>query len=155
MDARVPVTAMALGVAAVALTGCQSSGGAASGEAGAPVTVTVTEVPGALPPASTDAPTANHQWSGGKDGTALYAVGPHTQLGPASTIPSGRYNVRLISGADDGSWMVCDAPVCGPAFQENATVIGKPVGQHSSVMYIGAGAVTVWLDHVVLSAVND
>ncbi len=152
MYAKVPVMVTALGAAALALAGCQ---GAPSHQAVPTVTVTVTEMPGSVPPQSTDVPTANHQWSGGKDGTAMYAVGPHAQPGLAAAIPPGRYNVRLANGADDGSWMICDAPVCGPAFQENATVIGKPVGPHTSTMYIGPGAVTVWLDHVVLSAVND
>lgn len=154
MRAPMCIGVVALAVTAATLTGCQRAGGDAA-NAAAPVTVTVTETPGTTPPLATDVPTANHEWTGGADGTAMFSVGTTVRDGMAAVIPPGRYDVKAASADADGTWMVCDAPTCGPAFQENATVIGHPVGPDSSIMYIGPGARTLWLHNVVLSAAND
>jgi hypothetical protein len=85
----------------------------------------------------------------------MFSVGFSAKDGSSPAIPPGRYEVRLSPGAADGSWMLCDSALCGPAFQENATVVGRPIGPESSVMYIGPRAQTLWLANVILSPADD
>ncbi len=134
------------------LSGCGRTDAAA---APATVTVTVTQVAGATPPRATDVVNAAHQWAGGPDGTGIFSVGNQPRDGLAAAIPPGRYNVRLAPGAEHGHWMVCESALCGPGFQDHAAIIGNPIGQTSSAMYIGSQARTLWLDNVVLSPIED
>lgn len=154
MHAPGPLVVAAIALAALPLTACQSGVDAAS-QVPAAATSTVTVIPGSTPPLSTDAPTAAHEWAGGSDGTGMFEIGTHSRDGSAATIPPGRYQVRLSPGAKTGGWMLCESSLCGPAFQENATVVGRPIGDAASVMYIGPKAQALWLSNVVLSPALD
>jgi hypothetical protein len=153
VNVRIP-----LAVAALALTlplgACSRSDVASNAEA-ATTTVTVTEMAGAVPARATDVVNAAHQWAGGPDGTGIFSVGNQPRDGLAAAIPSGRYAVRVAPGAEHGHWMVCDSSLCGPGFQDHAEVIGNPIGQESSAMYIGPQARTLWVKDVVISPLID
>lgn len=143
------ISALAL---AVPLSGCARDAGAMSAET---TTVTVTELAGATPPRATDVVNAAHQWAGGPDGTGIFSVGNQPRDGLSAAIPPGRYAVRVAPGASHGHWMVCDSAVCGPGFQENASIVGNPIGQETSAMYIGPQARTLWVSDVVISPILD
>ena len=137
---------------ALPLSGCAASDSAA---ASSTTTVTVTQIAGATPPRATDVVNAAHQWAGGPDGTGIFSVGTEPRDGLAAAIPPGRYTVRVAPGAAHGHWMVCDTAACGPGFQENADVVGNPIGQESSAVYIGPQARTLWVHDVVISPIVD
>ena len=115
-------------------------------------TATVTAIPGAAQPRATDVAGSLYEWGGGTDGTGVFSVGTQPADGMAAAIPPGRYMVKLAPGAQSGSWMLCDTALCGPAFQENAMVVGHPVGALPSAMYIGPKSRSLWVDNVILSA---
>ena len=156
MHAPTPAAYAVLVSAALSLSGCQGVDAVTSPQAlkNPVITATVTQIPGAPPPMATDMPSAGYEWGGGSDGTALFPVGIPAEDGSAA-IPPGRYEVKLSPGAQEGSWMLCDTALCGPAFHENATVIGRPIGPSASAMYIGARSRTLWLDNVTLSRSRD
>ena len=151
MNIRTPLVIGTLAVV-LPLSGCAQSDGATSAST---TTVTVTEMPGATPPRATDVVNAAHQWAGGPDGTGIFSVGNQPRDGLSAAIPPGRYAVRVAPGARHGHWMVCDSPFCGPGFQENAAIVGNPIGQETSAMYIGPQAQTLWVDDVVISPLAD
>ena len=156
MHAPAPAVAAAAALAALSLTGCQGGDAAASSQPmSTPIMATVNQLSGAVPPLSEDVPTAGLEWTGGSDGTGMFSVGSKAGDGIPAVIPPGRYQVKLAPGAQEGSWMLCDSAECGPAFPENATVIGRPIGPSSSAMYIGARSRTLWLDNVILSPSRD
>ncbi len=141
-----------LTLAALPLSACDSADSALAPLVGTTtVTATVTRIPGA--PAAPPAAGADFQteWTGGPDGTGTFAVGTHSRDGLAP-IPEGRYEVTTGPEARDGDWMLCDAALCGPAFQANATVVGHAVAPYSSTMYIGPKSRTLWIDNVILSS---
>ena len=153
MIVRIPLLAAVFAVT-LPLVGCAHTDGAAA-LADRTTTVTVTEVAGATPPRATDVVNAAHQWAGGPDGTGIFSVGNQVRDGLAAAIPPGRYSVRVAPGADHGHWMICDTAVCGPGFQESAQVVGNPIGQESSAMYIGPQARTLWVQDVLISPIVD
>lgn len=152
MYVRVPL--VVVGLLMAPLSGCARSDGGEMDSATA-ATVTVTEMPGAATPRATDVMNASHQWAGGKDGTGIFAVGNQPRAGLSAAIPPGRYTVRVAPGAEHGHWMLCESDFCGPGFQENAAVVGNPVGQNSSTVYIGPQAHSLWVHDVVLSPIGD
>jgi hypothetical protein len=153
MHARTPLVLAGFAVA-LASSGCaRMDAGASAAAPSAAATVTVTQMPGGTPPRATDIVNAAHEWTGGTDGTGMFSVGSHPQDGLSAAIPPGRYMVRVAPGAEHGHWMVCEASVCGPSFQEYAIVVGNPIGLDASAMYIGPQARTLWVDDVVLSPV--
>lgn len=119
------------------------------------VTATVTQIPGATPPVGPNLRNGSHEWAGGKDGTGVFTVGDHPKDGISVAIPPGHYQVKLAPGAQDGSWMLCDTALCGPAFQRNASIVGHPIAPYSSAVYIGPRSRTLWVDHVVLTPSSD
>ena len=121
----------------------------------APIAATMTRLTSARTPSATDVPTVGREWAGGSDGTGIFSVGSQAGDGISAVIPPGRYAVKLSPGAQEGSWMLCDTALCGPAFRGNATVIGRPIGPSASAMYIGARSRTLWLDNVTLSQSRD
>ena len=150
------ISVSAVTLAALALSGCDGvDAGASTQEMAGPATATVNQMSGAMPPVPTDLPPAAQEWAGGSNGTALFSVGTHAKDGFAAAIPPGRYEVRLAPGAEDGGWMLCDTASCGPVFQENATVVGRPIGPTSSAMYIGPQSRTLWLNNVILIPAAD
>ena len=153
MNVRTPLVVAAL-LLAVPLGACARSDGATD-SAVATTTVTVTEMAGVTPPRATDVVNGAHQWAGGTDGTGIFSVGTQPRDGLAAAIPPGRYVVRVSPGAEHGHWMVCDSPVCGPGFLESAEVIGNPIGQEVSAMYIGPQARTLWVHDVLISPIVD
>jgi hypothetical protein len=153
VNIRIPLLVAAF-VVTLPLVGCAHSDGATA-SVGRTTTVTVTEVAGAMPPRATDVINGARQWAGGPDGTGIFSVGKHARDGLAAAIPPGRYTVQVAPGADHGHWMVCDTPVCGPGFQESAQVVGHPIGQESSAMYIGPQARTLWVQDVLISPIVD
>jgi hypothetical protein len=142
----------ALALAALPLSGCGGADAAESPQAmTSPSAATVNDLAGAAAPLAIDTPLAGREWAGGSDGTGIFFVGTHAGSGEPAVIPPGRYEVKLSPGAQDGSWMLCDSALCGPEFPENATVIGRPIGSLSSVVYIGSGSQTLWVGNVILS----
>ncbi len=151
MYIRTPVILAGLTMV-LALSGCA---GTESTAAGPTTTVTVVEIAGATAPMATDVVNAAHQWAGGPDGTGIFSVGRQPRDGLAAAIPPGRYSVQVSAGAPHGHWMVCDSELCGPGFQDHASIIGNPVGQESSAIYLGPDARTLWLKDVVLRPIDD
>ncbi len=153
MPARsIPVVVLSLTPAVLCLGGCDPIDAASSPlMVTITATATVTAVPGAAQPRATDVASSLYEWGGGSDGTGVFSVGIHPRDGMAAAIPPGSYIVKLAPGAQSGSWMLCDTALCGPAFQENATVVGNPLGEWSSAMYIGPKSRTLWVDNVILS----
>lgn len=153
VSVRIPMVLAGLALT-LPLSACGTVPGA-SGAAGTTATVTVTQVAGATPPRATDVVNASRQWTGGPDGTGIFSVGNQPRDGLAASIPPGRYTVQVAPGAKHGHWMVCGSAVCGPGFQEYATVVGSPTGADAAAMYIGPSARTIWLNDVVLSSIAD
>lgn len=151
MNIRTPLIVVGLAMM-VPLSGCARSDAI---PVGMTTTVTVTATPGATPPRSTDVMSAAHEWAGGPDGTGIFSVGSQPRDGLGAAIPPGRYTVRVAPGAEHGHWMVCETALCGPAFQENAAIIGNPIGTASSAMYLAPRARTLWVHDVVLSPIAD
>lgn len=149
-------TAMALAAVVLPLSGCDPGAFVASSlSTTTSVTATVTQIPGATPPVGPNLHNGSHEWAGGEDGTGVFTVGAHPKDGISAVIPPGHYQVKLAPGAHDGSWMLCDTPLCGPAFQRNASVVGHPIEPYSSAMYIGPKSRTLWVDHVILTPSDE
>lgn len=149
---RIAPIAIGLPIVAMALTACDSAVDSALSPLFATTTVsaTVTQMAGSPTPQSVQAVAATHEWTGGPQGTGLFAVGSAPRDGLVA-IPQGRYETRVASGADAGDWMLCDTALCGPAFPENATTVGHAVAPYSSAIYLGPKARALWVDHLVLS----
>lgn len=113
-----------------------------------------TQAPGAPPPRAAEVAAAA-EWTGGSDGTGVLAVGNHPVNGTTLAIPPGRYDVALADATREGSWMICDSPLCGPAFKENSTAVGHPAAANKYVISIGPRSRTLWIDNVTVTPATD
>lgn len=146
------VIVVGAGLAGLVLSGCNA---ALTGSTGASTmttiaTATVTQVHG-VPASATGVGPQSSQWAGGPSGESVFSVGTRPVNGiPA--IPPGRYGVTLMPGKTDGSWMLCDTPRCGPAYQNNTAATGHSTGPGwQSTMDIDSDARGLWLYNVILT----